>query len=448
MKRISLRRGLLLAGIVGTIGGTTFPAPAQANHPPPGVNIIAAGGSDTTEFFMEGYLRGRTFSTDNGVQYPVVTRNIPALQAPGASFVVEGDVDCPNGTITYSGANSSTAPGTQYTSTSATTYLTPNGSTGGRRFLYDQRIAAPDAACLDIARSSSTPGVAGESSSAQYYAFAIDAVTWATQSQYAPATLTLAQIQGIYNCTFTNWNQVGGSDMAIQRLLPQEGSGTRAFFVSAFGLGTPPSNVAGCPNVVDTVPDGPDAGTDPDPLQESDGSVIPPQFRDTGIIGYSAGRWVQQANNRGNPTIDVRNDVRLGGYTTGLGVRGLPVEFLPGDRRFQLDTISDPGRPAVVTEANISLATPTFNGTNDYRGIRYLFNVIDENSPSYLPSRGLIGFNNVPGGSTSPLCSPTDPAGRQLGTFGFARLNTTSPPALGGTTNLAGSSCRRFLGTG
>ena len=441
MKRTLLRRGLLLAGAAAAIGGTVMAtAPAGAVIPPPGVNVIAAGGSDTTEAFMQAYLNGRTSSTDSGTTYVVSTRNIPALAPAGQTTVVPGDADCPNGTITFGpAANAGTAAGTQYTSTSATTYPTPNGSSAGRRFLVDQRIADPDAACLDIARSSSTPGIAGETSSAQYYAFALDAITWATQSSYAPATLTAAQIDGIYACQFNNWNQVGGSDMPIQRLMANAGSGSRAFFMSTFGI-------TDAELAINTGPNGTCPATLQTGLQENEGTVIPRAHRETGIIGYSAGRWAYQANNAGNPTVDLRAGIRLGGYTTGAAtpVRGLPIEFLPGDNAYQLDTISDPGRPATVGESNIGLANPAFNATTDFRGIRYLFNVIDANSPSFLPSRGLVGFNNVPGGSLSPLCNPANGAGDALADFGFARLNTDNPVG----SNAAGSTCRRFLGTG
>ena len=38
--------------------------------------------------------------------------------------------------------------------------------------------------------------------------------------------LTLAQLTDIYDCTLTNWDQVGGSDARIGVVLPQSGSGT------------------------------------------------------------------------------------------------------------------------------------------------------------------------------------------------------------------------------
>jgi periplasmic binding family protein len=67
-----------------------------------------------------------------------------------------------------------------------------------------------------------------------------DAVTWSSHATTnAPANLTTAQLNGIYSCTITNWNQVGGKSGTINAQLPQTSSGTRAFFLKAIGLVNP-----------------------------------------------------------------------------------------------------------------------------------------------------------------------------------------------------------------
>ena len=67
-----------------------------------------------------------------------------------------------------------------------------------------------------------------------------DAVTWSAQATTnAPATLTAAQLAAIYNCTDTNWSQVGGKNAPIHAFIPQSGSGTRSFFLSAIGVANP-----------------------------------------------------------------------------------------------------------------------------------------------------------------------------------------------------------------
>ena len=433
MNRTLLRRGLRAAAALGIAAGTLVGLAPQsgAEIAPPGVNHIAAAGSDTTEVFMEAYLAGKTSASDGVTTWNIATYNIPAL---GGTKTVTGDADCPNGTITYGPAvNSSTGVGSQYTSTSATTFPLPNGSSAGRRFLVDQRITNPDAACVDIARSSSAPPFTGETSSFQYYAFALDAVTWGTQSLYAPSTLTAAQIDGIYNCTFTNWNQVGGLDMPIQRVMAQAGSGTRSFFMQTFGITDAELNATanGCAPTIQVG------------IQENDGRVIPNNVYDNAILPYSAGRWAQQASNRGNPTIDIRDGVRLGGQTLpGDTARLLPVEYISDDSVFQLDTVTNGTRPATVVEQNIALSGFGFNPATGFLGVRYLFNVIDSNSPSFNVSRALVGFDNSPSGFKSVLCNTGT---SNVSSFGFARLPATNTP---NDSNLALSRCRRFLGTG
>jgi ABC-type phosphate transport system substrate-binding protein len=97
--------------------------------------------------------------------------------------------------------------------------------------------------CIDFARSSrgrQPTDPAKGPGGVQFVAMAKDAVTYATQAtSNAPTNLTTAQLAGIYNCTITNWDQVGGANATIQPFLPQTGSGTRAFFLTAIGVATP-----------------------------------------------------------------------------------------------------------------------------------------------------------------------------------------------------------------
>jgi hypothetical protein len=79
-----------------------------------------------------------------------------------------------------------------------------------------------------------------------------NALTWATRDAAsggtnAPASLTAAQLTGIYNCTDTNWDQVGGKNASIDAYIPQSGSSTRAAWLAALGLATPGSCVSDLP---------------------------------------------------------------------------------------------------------------------------------------------------------------------------------------------------------
>ncbi len=110
--------------------------------------------------------------------------------------------------------------------------LTANAKTRDRRFN-----------CIDFTRSSrgrkSTDPAKGPGG-IEFVALAKDAVTFATNSATnAPANLSARQLGQIYSCTVTNWRQVGGRNGRISAQLPQTGSGTRAFFLTAIGVVTP-----------------------------------------------------------------------------------------------------------------------------------------------------------------------------------------------------------------
>jgi hypothetical protein len=103
--------------------------------------------------------------------------------------------------------------------------------------------------CTDFARSSrarvstgSNPDPACASGGICFVGLAGDAVTWADRSAAAggtnaPATLTATQLKNIYLCKTTNWKAVGGKAGTIQPFLPQTGSGTLSFFLTALGGG-------------------------------------------------------------------------------------------------------------------------------------------------------------------------------------------------------------------
>ena len=77
--------------------------------------------------------------------------------------------------------------------------------------------------------------------------------------------------------------------------------------------------------------------------------------------------------------------------------------------------------------------TPTSNPANDtsvFPGIRYLYHVTDTTEPDYPATRDLIGFEDTPGGKTSPLCDTTLAA--TIRSAGFLDLRPDVPRA--GTT--------------
>jgi hypothetical protein len=118
----------------------------------------------------------------------------------------------------------------------------PNGSSEGITELAKNTQDAGHY-CVDFSRSSRGPVTGTDPTNLEWVALGGDAVTWSSpglgsgSGNPEPATLTEAQLKGIYLCQYTNWNQVGGANAPIVAVLPQAGSGTRAFFLSAINGG-------------------------------------------------------------------------------------------------------------------------------------------------------------------------------------------------------------------
>ena len=125
----------------------------------------------------------------------------------------------------------------------------PDGSSAGITQLatfqktHDGKFFCSSFARSSRARASTDPAFAP--GGIAFVDLAGDAVTWSAQATTnAPATLTTAQLAAIYNCTDTNWSQVGGKNAPIHAFIPQSGSGTRSFFLGAIGIATPGSCVS------------------------------------------------------------------------------------------------------------------------------------------------------------------------------------------------------------
>jgi ABC-type phosphate transport system substrate-binding protein len=124
----------------------------------------------------------------------------------------------------------------------------PDGSSEGITALTTENPNTSGHPCIDFARSSrdrATTDPGFKSGGIAFTTLAGDAVTYATQpGSNAPASLSTAQLTAIYSCRVTNWNQVGGKAGKIAAFIPQTGSGTRSFFLTAIGLTNPGSCVS------------------------------------------------------------------------------------------------------------------------------------------------------------------------------------------------------------
>ena len=147
--------------------------------------------------------------------------------------------------------------------------------------------------CIDFARSSRGRATT-DPTTISFINLAGDAVTYATQpGSHAPKNLTTAALTGIYNCSIRHWNQIpgnsGGSTATIQAMLPQNGSGTRSFFLGALGLTAPGSCVSTSATRQGAI------GANDNTLEENEG-VDPSLNKNTAnvIFPFSVGKWIAE----------------------------------------------------------------------------------------------------------------------------------------------------------
>jgi hypothetical protein len=362
------------------------------------VDVIAAAGSDTIEQ-LDDTIFSPKVPSDQTPTTGVINIHVPNHNS-SAGQSVPGDTYCNDVTYNNTGTGNDShgnqkivAPQNSgeggAAAQNSTTKTYPTGASG---YAYTNingssptadNVGSSTGGCVDIARASSK-----RNSTFDNYAFGLDAVGWASMSLNAPASLTLQQVQDIWKCNYNDWSQVGGLPGKIIRALPNFGSGTRKYFINSVladstegdpGVGTPVSDL---PNS-GTIPVGaPGAGTSVscDPivnlaaggttLEENDGGqFLSATYRDRAqdfIFPYSAGKWVQQAEGNGNPSLDKRNGVRMGalsGITSGTNTAATyPIRYLTsGDWRLNDATIL-PGASLTHTVSNVN-ASGQFDST-------------------------------------------------------------------------------------
>jgi ABC-type phosphate transport system substrate-binding protein len=193
----------------------------------------------------------------------------------------------------------------------------PNGSSAGINALN-----ADTHNCIDFARSSRAPKavVSGTNGPDAFAVLAGDAITYSYVSGSAnvPAGLTVADLTNIYNCTWTNWDQIPGNsshNAPIVAVLPQNGSGTRATFLAALGGGVNNPLVPGtCPGIINGTSNGL-------PVEENTG-VSSSSYANTTLFSgsnaadiifpYSIGDYIAQGTAGTEGTYNGKN---IGGHT-------------------------------------------------------------------------------------------------------------------------------------
>jgi ABC-type phosphate transport system substrate-binding protein len=208
--------------------------------------------------------------------------------------VVLASYDAVNPVTGAAGETITTKPG-------CTDIVRPNGANAGvAAILNNERInhstVTTDPYCIDFVRSSRARGTASGEANLTFYAQSRDAVSYATVgTAYAPTTsLTTAQLKSIFECTDTDWSEVGGQAGPIHLYLPPTTAATYTFFLAnvAAGCGSHATN----PTVVFD-------------SQQNDGRTLlgDPE----GITPYAVTKWAAQANNA--PQIgDFRGGTRIG----------------------------------------------------------------------------------------------------------------------------------------
>jgi len=220
------------------VAGTVTTASAAPNDPPKGITPqsfdIVGVGSDTITPIMDqlSVNYNATVKTHNS-KHP---------------WLFSWDAVPPGST--------SSAP-TKITPKAGCPVLTrPNGSTAGWKALAGNTLDGKTGHfCFDFSRSSGARNPAAPKAGPGgllWVTFAKDAITWSTRNKAhggsnAPASLTKAQLVGIFTCKTTNWNQVGGKAGKIKVYLPQPGSGTLATWEKFMGITTVGSCVSQAP---------------------------------------------------------------------------------------------------------------------------------------------------------------------------------------------------------
>lgn len=356
-----------------TVGSLVLSSAPAAHADPPG--FLVGVGSDTTQDVLNS-LAG----FNNGISYSPIRSSAASGSKQLASFDATPAGSC----ITPR------SPGA--------TFNRPNGSTAGRQALSRSIDGAPYGSAgpcgptgkvisglVDFARSSAGPS--GTGTALTYLPFGRDALSFGYYANgVSPvSTLTSAQLMSLYSNGPQN---IGGVN--IIPCLPQMGSGTRAFWLTA--LGNPN------PTVAETACNG--------TIQENDGNALKAKgltFANSQvIIPFSAANFIAQSN-------------------------GVAASQLGNAAGVDLGSIDALGKPFTGTAPSLT-PSGTFYASTTYG--RDVYNVVNSVRLGGLSSTN-ADLKTLLVGSSSAICSSA--AQTTVNTFGFLSLGANC-----GSTTLTG----------
>ncbi|OPY32452.1 MAG: PBP superfamily domain protein [Methanomassiliicoccales archaeon PtaU1.Bin124] len=171
---------------------------------------------------------GQQMVTDAGF-YPLQTSDLNAMKAQ----LQNGNNSAVTGAFTESGSTTMTEIAALWAqsfkqSTGITVTIKTPGSGAGIKDFYNKIV--------DVAQASRAMTTAEKATAAANgitvveWKVAVDGLAIIVNKDNPVTTLTLSQLEGIFNGTYTNWNQVGGNDKAISLYGRDSASGSYASF--------------------------------------------------------------------------------------------------------------------------------------------------------------------------------------------------------------------------
>jgi ABC-type phosphate transport system substrate-binding protein len=373
MKIKSLVAGALAAATLITGAGTAgalAPEPTGSDDLP---DTFVAGGSDTTyrinQEFDVVYNQAKGCETING---------FPTTPAGNTRKCVGFDGSVANGQTDIKG---------NWDHDISVQAFPTGSSTGVKQLLAGE---------LDAARSSRGPS-SGESA-ANFWGIGKDGLSVVTYGSRSVGNLTLAQLQGIWNCSITTWDQITGNAADVGQTIEPIGmnsaSGTKATFQSFLGFDP---NAGACVRKVDTDGAGGAAPffpfeNDSKPVENSPTTINNinnavwwmswASFRAFPFLRGSAQQWTINGIAPGSTTIsnntypftrfifqvtkkvDATPSAAGSDDVWGATVAGTPALYTPDA------TVASGGKPGAVREFTEFLCKNSANHTvNDYSGL-------------------------------------------------------------------------------